>query len=763
MNRLPEQYREFEQKRFLFRDGAETPDLKKGVEAIETRISEDPSKLAEMQPEELAAEIRRRIEEKFPPNDYENSDYEKIVAAAYRRIEARVFEYVSQRAEAIEASRVSQERLSALIESPKAAGTREVLGGNWTFKIPIVGPLFEHVDLPILSPIITNRGYLEHKEFSAKVKEIFLKELIPALGAQYSNMDWQRQHLTEKDFDEYKDLAEEFQDGMEEHVGRQLDFILKNSPNEEALKKGLEDLRNETVERYKRYARDDGFIDLPELRGLKREAEACVDLARVVNSGGSDEEIIKKIEGMDFLGRDRWVQTSKLWANEMVRTIEANGGDQAFIEAVKKASGKEGEMTFDQASDRFKDMIAERAEIGIRETLQLAREVNVAANGRHAEILRLEEGIPDSIRPMVDVEREKLIRRITIPKNVDDRLLVDFVRGFREDRDGVLSNPTQRLALFQAVKNVLAREQAREWNQRIRNLPKKTGGLTPERRPEKIFNHDELARHLALIVMAKEAQATIESLDKAKQYERQNLLEAYKDMEAEKAPPPSDLRFRDINKLYSTRYVSEAARAGFNGKSIGLFLLATWGLATAAVNSLPVLNKLRQGKIDEALAALKNPYLLLGAGTVYGIKKVKENPAFAQYPWEGRGGQERILQHSALNSMAKKVGRERLVSFVADGAEFKLMESMFEKFKGSPSARVKELKRTMDAARKHKGDAVPTLTKEELRGEERPTVPRGPAQFQRDRIRYLFYEKLLLEPEVSIRALRDNCNSWLGA
>ena len=109
-------------------------------------------------------------------------------------------------------------------EDVKPAVGREIVGGTWIYKVPIVGPIIENVDFPIVTPLIANEGYLEHKEFSAKTKEAFLKQFVPSLGVQYFNLPRQEQNLSEREFDEYGDLSKDFQDGMGEYVNAQLDL-----------------------------------------------------------------------------------------------------------------------------------------------------------------------------------------------------------------------------------------------------------------------------------------------------------------------------------------------------------------------------------------------------------------------------------------------------------------------------------------------------------------------------------------------------------
>ncbi|MBI5421962.1 hypothetical protein HZA44_02410, partial [Candidatus Peregrinibacteria bacterium] len=355
---------------------------------------------------------------------------------------------------------------------------------------------------------------------------------------------------------------------------------------------------------------------------------------------------------------------------------------------------------------------------------------------------------------------------VTVSKNIDDEALVGFVGKDREGRDQILSNPIQRQALFQAVRNVLARKEDRGWNDKMRRLPKK---LTTGIKPEEPTAHDEIARHVALISMAEEAEWVIGNLDQNPNHKNEGLKAALEATGAEKASPKVDYQFRDINKLHSRRYVSEASRAGFNAKSIGLFALQTWGLATAVVNAIPYLKMLKEGKVEEAATVLKNPYFLLGAGSVIGVKEYNRNPEMAKFLFENAGGQERILTHRALSAMTdntlfnkvaqSRVSRTEMSAFITDADEFEVMESLF---KEEPKEGVSKLKAVLNTARKRKGPSI--LTKEDLKGvvEDRFQSQLSESKTgQRERTRFLFYEKFLSDPKVNIRELKANCQKWL--
>ncbi|MBI5422265.1 hypothetical protein HZA44_03990, partial [Candidatus Peregrinibacteria bacterium] len=450
MRFLSEQYRHFNHPSPLFMAGPETPaEAPQGkAEAVESKkeFFKDYPKLADMGSEELAKAVQDFLDKEYGVSKFEEdmraflqsraastspevsdrllkdsvarykTEFDRASTEFYRKAEMKIVDYEALMGRIKEKTGSELTMVSEAVQNAEKAKTaapevgkvsprveKEVLGGTWPFKIPILGPILKNVDIPILGVPMTNRGYLEHREFGNTANKLFVKEFVPAMGRQYLNVEWQKEHLTEKDFDQYKDLSDEFQSGMEEYVGHQLDWILKNSPDADALKANLEGLRDATVERYESVAKKDGMIDLVDLKRLKSEASQCLDMARLLSSGKSEEEIAKDLDALNFFDRERWAKTTDVWTESFVETIKRNGSEQAFIDTAKKVSGKTGEISFGQAEGIFKDAIKKAAGAGVLETMKVAQQFNQEANGRQAEILSFESA-PESIRPMVMTE-----------------------------------------------------------------------------------------------------------------------------------------------------------------------------------------------------------------------------------------------------------------------------------------------------------------------------------------------------------------------
>lgn len=782
MEFLSHSHRRFEIIRGLRLSGESAPEsFEAGAAKVEfeRRFFEGKTieELARLTPGETAAEVEQAFAAKFGPDKYEEEmrayldqhapenvrgrllkdslarykdEYERAKTLFYRETEQGIGEW-EDRQEAVEdkvhdeldlmGDQVGRAR-AAETAVPAVEDARPKVEKAWYNQIPLVSPLLNLGD------------YGEYVKFKSEMSDKFLGEYIPALNDKYMNPDWQEQHLTPNDLNEYEDLSKEFKAGMQEFVKGRLEFAFEKGKDTETLQKELEGLRDELGNRYAAIAREDGMIDLPELRKLKKGATQCFDVVRLLQSGQNEEEVARRLEAMQFMNREAWIEGTGLLVEEWERLAERTGCEARFARVMTEMTGATTPLSYDEAKDRLEELMKSRAKVSVVETLKVAHEFNTKVFAGEIDLVGLSD-VPESIRPMVETERRKLMDGVTIPKNVDDRMLVLFMREEREGRNRILSSVTEREALFQAIQNVLARQNLPEWSRRIQAIQsKKTSDLTTSRKPEKPTGHDELARHLALVAMAKEAEWTVKNISEHPDYAGQKLAERLEQVEAEKAPPKMDLRFRDINRRYSARYVSEVSRAGFNGKDLGLLALQIWAGATFVLNW-------KQGGFTEIGKLAKNPFAIGSAALVFGIDRYKKNPEVKNYLFENAGGQERIGEHLTLRSLSKKVGSSELKGFINNADEFKAMESMF---KEGPKEGVSKVKALIQKADK-RYSPYPVILKEDLAGvaEDAPQSQLRTSNDKRlERTRYLFYKSFLMK-EVNIRQLKENCEKWIAS
>ncbi len=626
--------------------------------------------------------------------------------------------------------------------SPKAKKT------TWVHRIPIAGK-FLKADIPVLSYPTYTEQYREHIDFKNETLERF-REFNQALNKQYFNDEWQKEHLSEPDFEKYKDLADEFKSGMETYVENHLEYFMDNVRKADWLKEELEGLRDRLVSRYRKYANKDGFIDLPELTDMRKRSERYMNLVRLINSGKNIEAIAKQAEYQEFFRRDMFKKSMEIAADQLTEDMVKNGSEAALVKKVQELTGK-GPMSYREALSEFKDILDEKTDAGVKEAVQALKDFNEAINGERAEILELADISPPSIHGEVRTQRELIVNRFIVPdaeENPDDHIIAEFMSTDRDSRDMILKG--RREELFRAIQNIKTHYRKKYDKDYKRSVPREVSRLTTNKKnPDKPTRHQRIARLLAMLTLAREAEWVVKNLDKNEAYKNEKLADGLKKTVPEGVPPKIDMGFRDVNKLHSTRYVSRLSRGGFNGRDLAL----NGGKILAGITLMANLMQARKQK--KLGAFFTNPYIYASAGAIWGIHKYQQNPEIKNYLFETEGGQERIATHLSLSGLAKKTGYRRLKGFIGSADEWNAMKKIMEQ----PKAGVKQLEQLRKKARKRDPDR-PALTKDDLReaiGDD--AVWRKLPKKGNDRMRFLFYEKFLQTPR-NIRQLRGYCKTW---
>ncbi|MBN2096647.1 hypothetical protein JW752_04625 [Candidatus Peregrinibacteria bacterium] len=642
----------------------------------------------------------------------------------------------------------ADQRLQAERVSARAEKT------TWVHKIPIAGK-FLAADIPILSYPTYSAEYRKFLNFREETVNRF-DEFLEALGNQYFNVEWQKDHLTEKQFDRYEKLAGKkwhttgFQDGMEVYLAVQLDALFESEDARDPakLKTGLERLRDNLSKRYEKYANKDGLIDLAELERVEEESKKTLDIIRIINEGKSDEEIYARAEFKEILNRDNWTTATALLTDQFIDSAFNNGTEAAFIAKISELTGKKFD-DFHDAADELEDFMEKKAETGVKETIKVIRELNSAVNGERAKILALEHVKPDSIHGMVRKERDLLLNGLTVPGGEDEGAVVDFIRADRERRSMILKNPDQKNTLFRAIQNIKTHHEKKYDKEYKKSLPRKVSELTDSKNPDKPHHDNQAARLMAIITLGKEAEWIIGQMDQSQEFKDKNLKTGLENVAPDKTPPKIDMKFRDVNKLYSTRYVSHLSRGGFNGRDLALN-------AGKIMAGLTLFANLMQARKQKKLSAFfTNPVIYGSAAAIWGIGKIQENPEAMHYFSESEGGKERIATHLSLNSLARRVNRRPLKRFIGNADEWNAMSKIME----NPKRGIKQLERLRDKARKT-NSKEPVLTKKDLQdliGDD--AVWSQLPDTGNDRMRFLFYEKFLTSPR-NIRELKNNCEKW---
>jgi hypothetical protein len=630
-------------------------------------------------------------------------------------------------------------------------------GDKWPYKIPVLGPIFKDVDLPVLGRLTHSKEERQYAEFQRQNTKVFT-EFTKALSGQYLESKQHEDRLTATGKLAYDHLAGRFKDGMEDYTKAQLDYIYENSRDEAALKQNLTNLRDNLVNYYKKYdANGDGIIDLKELGKLEGETKQYVDAIRMVNSG-DEGDLEKRFESLSFYNREAWVKSTEILTDRMIRDAAQNGCETQLIAIVKKWGKVKGEINFDTASDKLRGIMRKNAKTGVKETLSAAREFNIAINGERAEILKMEEITPPSIRVLAYDQRELILSRRIIPKSIDDRIVAEFMSTDLVGREKMLGDNVQKIALFQAIQNI-KEHYPNIYNSQYRNsIPKEVEKLETRRlHPDQPTKHDEIARIPAMITLAKEAEWVIKNLDNSQDFKGQKLSKQLEGTEAEKVAPKIDLGFRSIDKRYKIGYTSAAERGGFNGRDLGFGIVKIWAGLTLFVNFMNAREK-KGGFVGALKAIAANPFAWGATGALaYGADRIQKIPNAKNYLSASPGERDRASTQFSLDGLLKKIPRKAIIDFINSPSEFSAMDELM-KTEGGVNTVQQLLKKSRERMQKNKS-SVPILTKEDLKGVVKEEVwfkmPEG-----NPHMRFLFYEKMLTSPK-NIRQMKADCEKWI--
>ncbi len=614
---------------------------------------------------------------------------------------------------------------------------------------------------------------ITNQEDKGKIEKALLDGYIPALNEKYLNLDWQEKILKKNEFIQYKTLAESFKDNARENAKGRLEAVFKRfeeTKNAETLKSDLETIQNDITATYKALANPEGFINLDQLKATAKKASECVNFARNLRDTVNKEEMLKIMDARDFFARKESITASKEMGERISRKAERDGAETNFIKAVQLHTQK-SVANFEDARIVFSQELENETQKSFRKGFGLAEKVGQdtfsgldGLNGLE-EAKGMESQSPE-FKAIVDRERTNFIIGRFQLENVDDIRLQAFMRlNTRDEREAALANPTESAALFQSIANIKAREQGPEGDEWRGQLPKKTDIIRVTNNINRPTAHELVARHMAVVGLAKEADYMIKNLATTEAMKKMGVEGRYKAVvdSPNPNPPPTDYKFKDTFRRSKARYVSEVERAGFNRRDIGFALLQTWGVITFLLNAKNAWSGWKDiPKMLEKMA--KNPFIYISGTAVLGPHAAKKDPESLSYLTQSKGGQERITQHWKLNSISEHVGYTSLKNYIENGKEAAAMENLIKNDKGNTNDRERpKLKIALENAEKRPGK--PVLEKEDLVGvidENAIKKLQDTPDKSQQRIRYLFYKKFLTDPKVNLEQLKKNCRNWQG-
>ncbi len=599
---------------------------------------------------------------------------------------------------------------------------------------------------------------------SQRQTEKSFENYVAAMGQEYFESKQHNQMLRPAGQKEYKELTGRFQYGMRTYVDVQLQHIFENTHDRTALKKKITELKESVKNAYTANDKNqDGALDLYELRELHKSTSEFLDLAKLISSAKSSEELYKQLEKLNYFNRQNLKNATKIITEQFIADATRNGTEAQFIKAVQKLTKSKKKMDFDDAANIYRSHMAKLSNTEVKEVIKAARQMNEGVNKGRIELLKLEHVNPPSIRVLVRRQRDLILQREIEPKQIDDRLVAEFMSANLVGRMKLLNDKVRRNALFQAIQNI-KRHYPKIYKDKFKDgIPKKISDLTTRStRPDLPTTHDRIARMLAILTLAKEAEWTVKNLSQSEGLKSLNLAKALENTKADKIPPRINNRYRWRGTLYRTGYVSRAVRGGFNARDMAIGALKLWAGATLFLNFMNARKHSSGSWIEGLKNVIPNPYFLGGAATIYGLHKYQQNPEYKRYLSQDEGGQETISTHAALTSLTgkkftktEKVGRGRVAKFLSGPGEFDAMRAIM-KNRNSGSKVRNLLEKIREKARKEKNN-YPSLTRDDLKklGIADDKLP----QPGNNRVRFLFYEKFMTQTRRA-NDLIENCKSW---
>jgi len=600
-------------------------------------------------------------------------------------------------------------------------------------------------------------------ELRSQAEKAMVEDLVPALNDKYLNLEWQKKTLKNEDYSEYEKLAKTLMGNNAQKVKGQLDYLFSRPKEPMELGVELAKIRAEILQDYVTHAGADEVIDLNDLKGLKEKSEKGVAFARELAETQNGDEMMARMEARFAISPKETIQAAEKMAELVCDRAERDGAEKSFIDALNKELELKPEnavTNFDDARTLFEKEVKARTEGGFRKGYELVEKMTQAVYGGQIEAEGLEAQRP-AFKGMVDVERVNFLTGVVKPANVDDIHLLEFMQlDSRMKREAFLADPAKSDALFVSIKNIEKRHGSKEKKEWMDKIPKKNEKLTTGYDVGHPTDHDLVARHMAIVGLAKEAKFVIENIATTEDFGGSDLADRFNGAKASDNPAPTDYQFRDPNRKVRSRYVSEGERVGLNRRSIGFAILQTWGAITFLFNLKNAMGD-RSWKAIKAMPGklLTNPFAYLGAGAVFGPHSLKRDPESLGYLTQSEGGKKRIEEHWKLHNIKEKVGYTSLMNYINNGEEAAAMRSLVEK-----DPKRKGLEKALEKASKRNW-WNPVLLKEDLVGimdegtrSKLPTSVDG----SQEKIRYLFYKKFLTDPKVNLDQLRSNCQGWQG-
>lgn len=549
----------------------------------------------------------------------------------------------------------------------------------------------------------------------------------------------------------YEEESQRFQIVMKNWVEAKVTWLLKQNGTTPST---LEDFKKEIAARYDEYSKYDtssSIISSYDLAALEDASKPPPDaVGRILDE--SDDKALKRLEIMQIMNPSGWEDTIEMAGTVIIRGAENGNLESEFIAEVSKyqtVEGADDKEKFEDAKDKFKDMLEEISRVGVRETLDFLRNFNV---GVHNDVLKYEKEVrPPALAMQVGKQMDYLLGGVLVPQQETDRMLVRFMRADRDARDEILQNDGTRNTLFRAIKQATTDYPA-IYDQKYSNIPDDVTKLRRSANIEKPTTHDQAAQLQALIIIGNQAKVIVSKLNRAPEYAGRNLEE---EISNTATPPDSSvvmtgLRFR-VPGGDTPRFRSAIDRGGFNSRDLALKGAKVLGCLVILSNVARSFSETHGDFVDRVLDTVErsatNQGVLIGAAVTVGSHMAERDKRFLRYPWLSQHEQAATMTAFKLDNIAARVGRDEASRFLYNNAEWRAL--------AEPAMDPSQIKELLQNANKEapKG-SHPIITVEDMRKvvKDESIIATLSVGGRSARMRYLFYQKFFataVKPDVN--------------
>jgi len=470
-----------------------------------------------------------------------------------------------------------------------------------------------------------------------------------------------------------------------------------------------------------------------------------------------DKNLEARMEAERLNDPEKWEMVAESHAAIIIDMVEEEGLEDKFTELVK-AKEDRSVMRYKKAKKVFIEEVKRQGKISVEAARIYTENFNreLFKPFIESELQANEEYKDSTFKVQISRQLDHLLSGETIPKTKTDKVLVNFIRGNRRQREEILRQRSQRQLLMRAIAQSTHPEGYQKEFKRY-HIGKKTSTTGDLSKPS---GHDKAARLKALMILGGQAKAIVTHYEPRATDE----IEA---INPEKQKIELGLDF-EVSGIKNTRFRSALERGGFNMRDLALKGMKIMGAITVLTNVVGAFNS-QEARDEESLVgrigkafeiSVTNPALALGVGATVLGHKAEKDPRYIRYLWLSPHEKADVRTADKLDQIAGKVKRERLNRLTQNHDEWKVMERLDQK-------KVSKLNRL--ASQKRREDFKAKRPQKKVGISPDMLVEAGVLDPQKDkaliqgmgkglnRTRYLFYNYFLNEKNFNIYNIKNHC------